>query len=144
MNFNTMLDNVYEQLGTTNKKSKLEMPIPELEHDTTRIVWKNCKDFLKKSRTPPEHFLEFIEQQIDKNTKPTWFSNSIQDGLIIPVRIKPSMINKWIEKIGKLQQSYIQKYVMCNVCEEFTTNMTKNNDIRRYIIKCNCGAEYSI
>jgi len=137
-----MLDNVYEQLGSTTKKSKLEMPIPELEKTTTRIVWKNCKDFLKITKTLPEHFFDFVREQIDKNINITWFSESIRDGLII--HDGKTNIIKMKDKICKIQLNYIKKYVMCNVCEEFTTSMTKNNEIRKWIIKCNCGAEYSI
>ena len=77
--FNEMLDDVYSQLGTF-KSDTFILPKPELIKDTTRVIWKNIKTFLKRTHTPPEHLEKFISQETGK--KINWFSDSISDGII--------------------------------------------------------------
>ena len=63
--FNEMLDDVYSQLGTF-KSDIFILPKPELIKDTTRVIWKNIKTFLKRTHTPPEHIEKFISQETGK------------------------------------------------------------------------------
>ena len=46
MEFETMIDNVYNELGE-NEVCSLIIPPPIIEKSTTKINWKNIKDFLK-------------------------------------------------------------------------------------------------
>ena len=139
MNFNTMLDDVYTQLGSS-VKTQLILPDPILEKSTVRIIWKNCKAFLKITKTPPEHFYDFMRNQIDKKINIAWFSDSISDGLII--HDGRTNITVMTNKIVGLMKKYIEYYVICNICDKSNTIMIKDNEIRRWKINCECGAEY--
>ena len=80
MDFETMLDNVYNEIGET-EKCNLTLSPPVIEKTTTKINWKNIKDFLKTTKTPPDHLVNYIEKNI--NEKVGWFSSSMSDGLLI-------------------------------------------------------------
>ena len=107
MNFNTMLDDVYNQLGSS-VKTQLILPDPILEKNTVRIVWKNCKAFLKITKTSPEHFFDFMRNQIDKKINIVWFSESISEGLII--HDGRTNIGIMSNKIVALMKKYIEYY----------------------------------
>ena len=141
MNFNTMLDDVYNQLGSS-VKTQLILPDPILEKNTVRIVWKNCKAFLKITKTSPEHFFDFMRNQIDKKINIAWFSESISEGLII--HDGRTNIGIMSNKIVALMKKYIEYYVICKICDKSNTIMVKDNEIRKWKIKCECGAEYSL
>jgi translation initiation factor 2 subunit 2 len=136
MNFNDMLDNIYTNLELTTS-DVLVLPIPVLEKSTTRIIWKNIKEFLKITNTPPEHLFEFIENQTNK--KINWFSDSISDGLII--HDKKFSIND----IKLLMKKYVNDFIICNSCKKSNTKLFKDSILRKYKIKCNfCNSESTI
>ena len=141
MNFNTMLEDVYNELGS-NVKTQLILPDPILEKSTVRIIWKNCKAFLKITKTSPDHFFDFMRNQIDEKINIAWFSDSISDGLII--HDGRTNINIMTNKIVGLMKKYIDYYVICKICDKSNTIMVKDNEIRKWKIKCECGAEYSL
>ena len=80
MNFNSMLDNLYTYLETTDNNT-LVLPAPEIIKSTTRVMWKNVKDFLKVTKTHPDHFIDFFTKESGK--KVNWYSDSVSDGIII-------------------------------------------------------------
>ena len=116
--FNEMLDDVYSQ-------------------DTTRVIWKNIKTFLKRTHTPPEHLEKFISQETGK--KINWFSDSISDGIIIHER------RIYENDIINLMKKYVDSYVLCNICKNSQTEMHRNIEIKKYYIKCNhCNSTYTV
>lgn len=136
MNFTQMLDEIYDSLGNVSGDTII-LPPPVIEKGTTRIVWKNVKDFLKITKTPPEHFYDFIEKESSR--KINWFSESISDGLIIHYnRVTINEITMWMRK-------YISEYVLCKVCKHGNTEMVRDSNIRKWYVKCkDCNAEYTI
>lgn len=136
MDFNTLLDEVYEQLGT-NKKETIILPNIILEKDTTRVIWKNIKEFLKIRDISANHFYNFISYKIKDNIN--WVSDHKSDGLIIH--------NKKIsdEDIKDVMKKYVKEYLICKICNKSDTTMEKDKSIRANKIKCNnCKSEYTI
>jgi len=141
MNFNSMLDDVYEKLGS-NTVDHLILPDPVLEKTTTRFVWKNCKAFLKITKTSPDHLLDFMRNQIDNKIRIDWFSESISDGLIIHERTN---ISKMTNKIVALMKKYIIDFIICKICNKANTSMTKDLDLRKWKVTCSdCNSDYII
>lgn len=136
MDFYTMLDELYDSLGAIIS-DKLILPNPIIEKGTTRVVWKNIKDFLKTIRTPPDHLFDFISKT--SNQKINWYSDSVSDGLIIHYnRISTNDISGWMKK-------YINDFVICRICKKANTSMIRNSEIRKYFIKCDdCNSEYCL
>jgi len=136
-----MLDDVYEKLGS-NTVDHLILPDPVLEKTTTRFVWKNCKAFLKITKTSPDHLLDFMRNQIDNKIRIDWFSESISDGLIIHERTN---ISKMTNKIVALMKKYIIDFIICKICNKANTSMTKDLDLRKWKVTCSdCNSDYII
>ena len=136
MNFTTMLNDVYDLLGKTSAETVI-LPTPEIIKGTTRIIWTNVKSFLKRTKTPPDHFIEFLIKQT--SMKINWKSESISDGLIIHNnRIQ-------ITEISRLMKKYFHEYAICNECKKEHENMFKDVVIRKWCVKCSkCNAEYTL
>ena len=131
-----MLNNVYDELGEI-ETCGLTLPPPIIEKSTTKINWKNIKEFLKITKTPPDHLFSYIEKNI--NEKISWFSNSISEGLLI--------FNKKIKtsEISNIMIKYSKEFVFCKHCKNSDTIMHKDSSIRKWKIKCNqCKAEYTL
>lgn len=136
MDFNTMLDDVYTQLGT-NKSETMILPTPELDKGTTRVIWKNIKVFLKLTNTPPEHLFNFIEYHSHK--KLTWFSESVSDGLIVHDKRFATI------DVINIMKKYVEEFVICRICKKSNTCMMKDIELRKYKIKCNeCNSDYIV
>jgi len=139
MNFTEMLDDVYNQLGSTTQ-TNFVLPEPIIEKTTTRILWKNIKAFLKITKTSPDHLFDFLRYQIDKNIDIAWYSESVSDGLIIH-NIKK--INS--DQIMSLMRKYLITYVICSICKKTNTTMVKDSTIRKWTIKCSdCNSNYTV
>jgi len=136
MEFTEMLDDIYNQLQTV-KSEHIILPVPILIKDTTSIIWKNIKDFLKLTRTDPQHLFDFIKMTLGSTIKITWKSESITDGLIIHKRqIKEN-------DIIDIMRKYSTDYILCVTCKKNTTEMIKDDKIKKWKIKCLCGSEYT-
>lgn len=134
MEFNTLLNNVYEELGT-NKTDLLILPNPEIVKSTTSIIWKNIKEFLKITHTPPDHLIKFIQYHTGK--KVNWFSESVSTGLIIHNR------KMTVSDIINLMKKYVDEVIICKSCKKTNTIMYRDGELRKYRIKCNdCSSEY--
>jgi len=136
MNFNTMLDDIYNQLGNTVYDT-IVLPNPIIKKDTTSITWTNVKEFLKITNTDPDHFFDFIK--ININQPMNWKSDSKSDGIIIH--------NKKILalSINNIMKKYINEYIICNICKRSTTMMIKDSEIKKWKIKCSsCNSEYTV
>lgn len=141
MDFNTMLEDVYTELGSPIHINPI-LPEVDLENEKgkNRLRWKNIKALLKITRTPPDHLFDFLRYQIDKNIDIGWYSDSISDGLIIHDVKK---INKTI--IVSLMKKYLIDYVICKNCRKMNTNISKDSTIRKWQLKCSdCNSEYTV
>ncbi len=136
MEFNILLDKVYKELGV-NECDTVIIPVPEIEKTTTRIIWKNIKAFLKITRTPPDHLVDFLIKETGKRIN--WYSESKSDGLIIH-NVKTS-----ISDITNLMKKYVSIYVLCSICNKSDTLLAKDPEIKKFRIKCNaCNSQYTI
>jgi translation initiation factor 2 beta subunit (eIF-2beta)/eIF-5 len=135
--FTEMLDDVYLQINnTTFEETTLILPIPELEKNNTRMLWK-VESYLKRIERPKEHFYNFLTKK--KGYTVNWVSNLIEDGLII----HSQKINQII--IINIMKEYVNLYVLCNSCKNSQTEMKRDNEIKKYRIKCiNCNSEYTV
>lgn len=130
--FDTMVDETYNQLSQSSNYKPLNLPTPILEIDTTRLHWKNVKDFLKTVNRNPIHFMEFMKKEFTGRDV-DWVSNSKSDGLFIHgKRLKQQQIND-------ISNKYIEMYVNCSSCKKSNTTMFKESH-KRYEFECNsCG-----
>ncbi len=136
--FNTMLDIIYNNIDNKMKSQnsqKLIVPNPVIEYNTTNTYWKNVKKILMTINRSPEHFIDFIQTEMKTGE---WMSSSKSDGIVLIGKFK-------MDKIMYVLQSYIKKYVICNICNSSNTILEKNKDLRSYMIKCNkCNSNYSV
>ena len=132
--FESMLDDVYSQLGE-KQKTKLQIPQPVLNITTTNTYWKNVKDFLKIIRRPPDQFIDYLKGELDDVN---WLSSSKSDGIVIIGKIKK-------DKIIRLIQDYMNKYVVCKICKSNYSKLKFDNTIKKYKFTCkDCLCEYNI
>lgn len=135
--FTEMLNDVYIQVNnTTFEETTLILPTPKLEKSTTRMLWM-VAPYLKRIERPKEHFYDFLTKK--KGYTINWVSNLIEDGLII----RSKKITQNI--IINIMKEYVNLYVLCNSCKNSQTEMTRDNEIKKYRIKCiNCKSEYTV
>lgn len=135
--FTEMLNDVYLQVNnTTFEETTLILPTPKLEKSTTRMLWM-VAPYLKRIERPKEHFYDFLTKK--KGYTINWVSNLIEDGLII----RSKKITQNI--IINIMKEYVNLYVLCNSCKNSQTEMTRDNEIKKYRIKCiNCKSEYTV
>ncbi len=136
--FNKMLDIVYNNIENKTKcfnSQKLVVPNPVLEYCTTNTYWKNVKKILMAINRTPEHFIDFINIEMKTGE---WLSSSKSDGIVMIGKFK-------MDKIMHVLQSYIKKYVICNICNSSNTILERNKDLRSYMINCNkCNSKYVV
>jgi translation initiation factor 2 subunit 2 len=134
--FNEMLDILYENLDQKNNMTKFILPEPILIKNGNNMHWKNIKDFLKLAKRPPDHYLNYLCDQISCNVN--WLSESKSHGVIIYQKIKaPQLIEN--------MKNYLKEYVFCKSCKSSETYIEKDKTIRRYNFICtNCENKYYI
>jgi translation initiation factor 2 subunit 2 len=136
--FNTLLNIVYEQIEQKTKEQnskKLVVPVPQIELSTTNTYWKNVKKILMTINRPPEHFIDYIQREMHTGE---WISSSKSDGIVLIGKHK-------IDKITTILQSYIKKYVICNICNSSNTILDRNKELRTYMLNCNkCNSKYAL
>lgn len=130
--FKTMLNIIYNQLNI-NPNSKLIIPNPSIENTTTNTYWRNIKKILMIIDRPPEHFLDYLNNEIGSSS---WISSSKSDGIVI--------IGKHnIKTITLVLQNYVKKYVLCQTCKSSETLFERNKELRTYYINCKkCNSKY--
>lgn len=135
--FTEMLNDVYIQVNnTTFEETTLILPTPKLEKSTTRMLWM-VAPYLKRIERPKEHFYDFLTKK--KGYDINWVSDLIEDGLII----KSKKITQ--NNIINIMKEYVNLYVLCNSCKNSQTEMKRDNEIKKYRIKCiNCKSEYTV
>ena len=134
MQFEQMLDRIYEQLNPTKTK-KLVIPNIVLENSTTNTYWKNVKKILQTINCSPDHFMEFLKREAGEVN---WMSASKSDGIVFLGKYKK-------KKITRLLQKYITSYIICNICKSSDTQLIKNKTLRCYQLHCNkCLSTYVV
>ncbi len=133
-NFEEMVNEAYQTLAETNSEgcNKLVLPKIETNIETTRMHWKNVKEFLKVVCRHPDHFMAFLKSELpDKEIN--WFSGSKSDGLLIHgKRLKQTLI-------VEMSMKYINMYVLCPSCGKCDTSLNKF-DSRLLKFECHdCG-----
>jgi translation initiation factor 2 subunit 2 len=136
MSFDQRLEEVYSMLDTGKVAEQLVIPKPNIDVTTTNTNWHNVKDFLKKIKRPPAHFISFLAEQL--GTEVTQKTKSLSQGLILIGKHK-------IQKISPLIEKYMNEFVICKYCKSYDTKIKKDDSIRRYIFNCkNCSCSYSV
>ncbi len=135
-NFNNMLNDVYSELESNSSNfTKLIIPNPIIEKNTTKTYWKNIKKILQIINRPPEHFIEFLNKELKTGE---WISASKADGIVMIGKFNNNQIMHVISE-------YVKKYVICNICKSTDTTLDKNKDLRSYFVCCNkCKSNYVI
>ena len=132
MNFNTLVNNAYLILDKQSHGSDLILPEIGVEIGTTRLHWKNVKDFLKIIRRNPDHFMEWLKSELPSQ-EINWFSGSKSDGLIIHGKRQKK------SNVSELALKYVTNYVICTSCNRADTKMSKIGH-KQYEFECmDCG-----
>ena len=131
-NFELMTNEAYQSLDQSNSGELLILPEITLDIGTTRLHWKNIKEYLRVIRRNPDYFIDFLKHQIPGKDI-NWFSGSKSDGLIIHGPRQKKF------EITDLARKFVNEYVICTSCKKADTSMNKLNS-KTYEIICNdCG-----
>lgn len=151
MEFEKMLDEVYDLYNKDLVSQKFKTPDPIVERNTRRIHWKNIGKFIelmeptgKDLSIREEHIINFIKVNTTM-VNVCKYSETIKDGILIffgKQKINDIKANGLIDDIIK---KYSIQYVRCDKCNCYTTELIKDETIRKLKIKCNsCNSEYTI
>lgn len=135
--FETMLDDLYNNLEQNNNITQFILPDPILIKSGSNIHWKNIKDFLRLAKRPPDHFVNYLANQL--SCKINWLTESKSNGVIIYLKkLKPIQITEYMK-------NYLKEYVICKSCKSSETYIEKDVTIRKYNFICtNCENKYYI
>jgi translation initiation factor 2 subunit 2 len=126
--FYDMLTDVYSELESlSSSNTKLIIPDPIIKQNTTNTCWENVKKILQAINRPPDHFIDFLNKQLNTGE---WITASKSDGILLIGKFKVNQIKNVISE-------YIKQYVICNICKSTDTILDKNKDLRSYFVSCN-------
>jgi len=131
--FESQVDEAYKILNNNTKSCK-NLVLPELiiNIETTRLHWKNVKEFLQFINRNPDHFMKWLKSELPSHTI-DWVSNSKSDGLIIQGKRQKKA------DIIDIVLKYVNIYVICASCKQVNTKMNKLNH-KQYEFEClKCG-----
>jgi translation initiation factor 2 beta subunit (eIF-2beta)/eIF-5 len=132
MDFNTLVNNAYLILDQQSRGENLILPDIIIEIGTTRLHWKNVKDFLKIIQRHPDHFMDWLKSELPSQ-EINWFSGSKADGLIIHGKRQKK------SDITDMALKYVNNYVICSSCKHADTKMIKINH-KQWEFECmDCG-----
>ena len=132
MNFDKLVNNAYLILDQQSRGEDLILPEIVVEIGTTRLHWKNVKDFLRVVRRHPDHFMEWFKSELPSK-EINWFSGSKSDGLIIHGKRQRK------SDVVEMALKYVSNYVICSSCKHADTKMS-NIGHKRYEFEClDCG-----
>jgi translation initiation factor 2 beta subunit (eIF-2beta)/eIF-5 len=135
--FETMCDEAYQQLEMNTQCSTLILPNMILEPETTKLTWKNVKEYLRTIRRHPDHFMEFLKKECPSKQF-NWVSGSKSDGLIIHGKFQKR------KEITELALKYIDVYVVCPSCKKVDTKLTKLDSKNNEFECLNCGMKKNL
>lgn len=124
LQFNKMLDELYDELASQNANSNLHLPEPKINKKPTRLDWNNINDFLKIINRSKNHFLLFL-----KNDRKILANYNNQILMIQGKYHKNDII--------KIMTEYTNKFVKCPICKSYDTILSKDLSIRKDKINCN-------
>jgi translation initiation factor 2 subunit 2 len=132
--FYDMITDVYSELESlSSSNNKLIIPDPIIKQNTTNTCWENVKKILQAINRPPDHFIEFLNKQLNTGE---WITASKSDGILLIGKFKVSQIKNVIAE-------YVKEYVMCNTCKSTDTILERNKELRSYFVSCNkCKSQY--
>lgn len=122
MNYDQMLDRLYQNLNQENARRTL--PKPKIYKFNSKYIWENFPDICSVLNRKPEHLYSYyitelrIEGTLDSKSQ-FYFKSRIN--------------NKQI--LGILQK-YIKEYVICPVCKSNMTKFEKDPVMRITYLKC--------
>ena len=132
MNFDEMLNYIYDNLEETNLK-KLVIPNIIIENNVNKTHFKNIKSILKCIKRPPDDFMAFLT--LDQPNS-YWKTQSKSDGIIIENKLKKNQVSNIIQR-------YIKTNVLCRTCNSYDTILKKDNKLRLKNLVCNsCKSEF--
>lgn len=136
-NFEYMLNEAYQLLEPSDSGNLLILPEIKLEIGTTRLHWKNVKEFLQVIRRHPDFFMDYLKHELPSK-EINWFSGSKSDGLIIHGKKQKKA------EITDLSKKFVITCVICSACKKQNTEMNKMTS-KYYEIDCvDCGAKKTI
>jgi len=122
--FNTLVNNAYSILNNQTHNGNLILPEVVVEIGTTRIHWKNVKEYLKVIQRNPDHFMSWLKSELP-GKEINWYSGSKSEGLIIHGKRQTK------KDISHILMKYIKKYVTCSSCKNSNSTLTKENSIEK-------------
>ena len=130
--FENMVNEAYQQLDRESRGETLILPPPVTCIETTRLHWKNVKEYLRVIRRHPDHFMSFLKKEIP-GKEINWFSGSKSDGLIIHGKRQNN------KELTELSLKYIDTFVICSSCKHADTHLIKESS-KNYQFEClDCG-----
>ncbi len=132
IDFNSIVDEAYQIMERHMNGEPLILPNVEVEIGTTRLHWKNVKEFLRVIRRHPDHFIDFLRKELP-GKEVSWVSGSKSDGLIIHGKRQKQ------KDVADLVLKYVDIYVLCPSCKKVDTKMIKESS-KTYQFQCeDCG-----
>lgn len=132
MDFNVLVNNAYLILDQQSRGEDLILPEIVVEIGTTRLHWKNVKDYLKVIRRHPDHFMDWLKSELPSH-EISWFSGSKSDGLIIHGKRQKKA------DVIEMALKYVNNYVICPSCKKADTRMTKAGHKQHEFECLDCG-----
>jgi translation initiation factor 2 beta subunit (eIF-2beta)/eIF-5 len=121
----------------SNDVFKISLPDPVIIKNGSNIIWKNVKEFLRITRRPPDHFVNFLRKE--SNCVINWISESKSDGLTFSQKKLKS------DFLIDHMKIYLKEYVICKSCKSINTYIERDKNLRKYNFICiNCNNQYFI
>ena len=102
MNFDEMLNYIYDNLEETNLK-KLVIPNIIIENNVNKTHFKNIKSILKCIKRPPDDFMAFLT--LDQPNS-YWKTQSKSDGIIIENKLKKNFRIRFFFSTSRIQDKF--------------------------------------
>ncbi len=130
--FNTLVNEAYQLMDRKDNGENLILPNIEVEIATTRLHWKNVKEYLRVICRHPDHFMDFLHKELP-GKEINWFSGSKSDGLIIHGKRQKQ------KDVKEMALKYVENYVICPSCKKADTKMKKESS-KSFEFEClDCG-----
>ena len=134
-NYENLLDRLYNKLNVNHmEKEKININIPQL----AMIGGKKCciinfGEICNQINRNYEHVMKYISIELYTMT-----SLNPENQLILRGKFR-------IGQIQSVLKSYIKKYVICNICKNYHTQLIKEKQTKLNFLSCqNCNAKYSV
>lgn len=136
--YTDLLERVFKQLRQNNpalsERKRHTLPPPQLVRvGTRRTMWSNFAQTAQIMHRSPEHIMSFVASELGAEA-----SLDASQRLILKGRYMPKQAESLLKK-------YINEYVMCHMCRNPETTLTRDSVTRLYFIQCeNCSSRRSV